>query len=248
MKNNRWIWIGCGGCLGIVILAILAIVAMGTMGYRYAKNVEKNMDVWETQIQTINKAYPFTPPEDNQIPVDRYAAFLTIRDKTISAAEKRLDWLFEFIQSSEKPGVFAMVGLGFHFINFFANLSEIGAEMSTVMDQEKMSMKEYVYMTHSTMGAIYQWGQSAEDAERKAVWDRYMKPVNDLAEKIGHIKRENPNARIDVGPLDREQILNLMKAAPIPPAETLDALFAQRDRIVSSASALFVDFFIVQND
>lgn len=248
MNKNRWIWIGCGGCLGIIILGVLVTIALGTMGYRYVKNVERNMEIWETKMKAIDQAYPFTPPEDNQIQADRYAAFLNIREKTIAAAEKRLDWLFQFIQSPEKPSGYSMVGLGFNFLNFFSTLSEIGAEMADEMDQEKMSMKEYVYLTRSTMGALYQWSQSADDAEKKAAWDQYMKAVNDLATKVERFKEEKPGAKFEMGPLDRDQIMSLMKSLPAPPAETQEVLFAQRGRINSSTAALFVDEFIVQHD
>jgi hypothetical protein len=248
MNKKRWIWIGCGGCLGVVILGALVSIALGTMGYRYVKNVEKNMDAWETQMKTINQAYPFTPPGDNQIQADRYTAFLNIREKTIAAAEKRLDWLFQFMQSPERPSGFAVVGLGFNFLNFFANLSEIGAEMADEMTQEKMSMKEYVYLTRSTMSALYQWSLNPENAERKAVWDQYMKAINDLTDKIERFNREKPGSNVGMGPLNRDQIMSLMKSLPSPPPETQEVIFTQCSRINSSTAALFVDDFIVQHD
>ncbi|MBN2327229.1 MAG: hypothetical protein JXR73_08735 [Candidatus Omnitrophica bacterium] len=246
MSNKRWVKIGCGGCLGIVILLLLIAIVLGAAGYHYFQDVQQNIGVWETRKREINQAYPFTPPENSQIQEERYASFLKIRTQLLIAAEERLDWLFEFMAQTETPGALDKMKMGLRFLNFFAALSEIGLELTKDLDKEKMSMNEYIYMTRLTAGALHQWGQADEENERKAVWRQYMKPVDDLSERVRRIEEENPGAQIDLGPLERSKILDVMETLPTPPQEIEDLIFAHSDEIAVVKSAIFVDAYIAE--
>ncbi|MGC9327750.1 MAG: hypothetical protein ACP5I1_08960 [Candidatus Hinthialibacter sp.] len=246
MSNNRWVKIGCGGCLGLVILLVLFAIVLGTAGYRYFQGMQKNIGVWETRRHEINVAYPFTPPENNQIQEERYVSFLKIRAQVLIAAEKRLDWLFEFMAQTENPSVFDKLKMGLRFLNFFADLSEIGLELAQDLDKEKMSMDEYIYLTRLTAAALYHWGQAQEENERKALWRQYIKPLDDLSDRMQKIEEENPGAQIDLGPLERSKIFDVMETLPTPPQEIEDLIFLHRDEIAVVPSAIFVDAYIAE--
>jgi len=248
MSNKNILWIGCGGCLSFLILAVIVIVAIGSMGFQYAQKIEKKLDAWEGQSQQLDRAYPFSPPESPQTDEERYAAFLRIREQIIVVSREKLGWLFEFMANREEPGRLALVQIGLKFIHFFSDLGDIGIEMIARLDREKMSMKEYKYLTRLTMGTLYHWGNLGEDEERKAAWNRYISSVEELSVKVKRIEENQRGSNIDLGPLDRERILGLMQSLPALPLESDEILFAHRAEITASTMAIFTDAFIVEQD
>lgn len=246
MSNNNILWIGCGGCLGFLILAVIVIVAIGSMGFQYAQNIGKKLDAWEEQTRQIDQAYPFALPETPQTDEERFAAFLRIREQVVAVSGEKLDWLFEFMANREEPGKLALVRIGLKFVHCFAALGDIGIEMVTLLDRERMSMKEYTYLTRLTMGTLYNWGRLEEDEERTAAWNRYMTSVEELSERVKRIKENQRGANIDLGPLDRKRILGAMQSFPSLSPESDAVLFAHRAEITASTSAIFTDTFIVE--
>ncbi len=241
-------WIGCGGCFSILILIVIVLIALGTFSFHYAQNIQKKMDAWHTETNALNQAYPFHPPENNRTKEDRYLTFLKVREQTIAAAEKKLDWLFQFITLQEKPSGVMMVKLGIQFLNFFVTLSNVGVDLTHHLAEERMSMNEYVFLTRLTAGTLYAWLQSDQESDRKSAGQDYFKAIDDLSNQVQRIKADKPGAHIDIGPLNRDKVYTKMQKMPVAPEEVDDLLFAHRAQINSSSATVFVDIFIIERN
>lgn len=248
MSKNRWLWIGCGGCLGLVILLVLLVFAGGFAISRYVKNIQSQKDQWDQKVKALDQAHPFTPATPPSLDPQRYAEFLEIRNRSAASVDQNLGWLMELSRAAatqkEPESWLALVK---KFINLPFNLFDIGNDQITALSGARMSMREYVYLTQVTAGALNQWRQREEGDARLAIAHAYLKPILDLDESLQKHKQKNPQSNIEIGPFDKDKFIDTLNDQPPPTPEMDDMIFAVRDRIVSASSAAFLDAITLQN-
>ncbi|MFB3786669.1 MAG: hypothetical protein ACE15F_09880 [bacterium] len=248
MARNRWLWIGCGGCLGLVILLVLMVFAGGFAIHRYVKNIQNETDQWVQQVKALDQAHPFTPASPPSLDPPRYAEFLEIRYRSAASVDRNLGWLMELSQAaaaSKEPE--SRLALVKKFINLPFNLFDIGEDQLNALTGARMSMREYVYLTQITAGALNEWRQREAGDARRAIAEAYLKPILDLDEILQKYKQNHPHTNIEIGPFDKDIFLQTLKNIPPPTPEMDGTIYAARDRIVSASSAALLDAITLQN-
>lgn len=128
--------------LSILLLGLLAVVLIWA-ARRYQNLVGFGKHVQE-QVQSINKAYPFTPPPTGSSPLHaRISAMLRVRERMLARVDPAIEEeLQQLLKASDKKDPMLLFDLS----SLAVSLKPVFDEQMTALRLEQMSVREYQWL------------------------------------------------------------------------------------------------------
>ena len=108
-----------------------------------------------------------------------------------------------------------------------------------------MSLNEYRYATKLTAGEIVSWKDLEPSDALYPLAEQYLKPLEDINEKIEEAKRANPQNNIDPGPFDLDRFLEKIPDKEALHQDTRNMIREHNDRLVPTETTCLIDAIAV---
>ncbi|MBZ0256053.1 hypothetical protein K8I31_08330, partial [bacterium] len=84
-----WGCLGCGGFMALIVILVIGAGAfIGYKAVQFGGEVGKEYAELTTNYEHLDQEYPFTKPENQLMPEDRFQEFLQIRSSAIEFAKQ----------------------------------------------------------------------------------------------------------------------------------------------------------------
>lgn len=218
MSNGKkfawWGCLGCGGCLGLVVIAIIIFTGVvAYQGYQFGKNIHETYLAVSENYHEVDQQFPFTPPEENVLKEDRFKAYLTIRGNMTNFATDYVNKFEEIGKKIEKnfeaPGFFnkitgisSITEIVKHAVNMAA---EIGNHHVELLEEHKMSWKEYEWLTRQFLGTMAK-AENNNNEEVAKLWETYLEKFDESREKMREVNVNTGEQQFSGDDMNRENL------------------------------------------
>ncbi|MFB3786311.1 MAG: hypothetical protein ACE15F_08075 [bacterium] len=253
MNHSKWrspgIRYGCGGCLGLVFLSLFIILTTGFWGYRHYRGFITNLKNYDAASRALRDEYPFSPPQDRVISPERLEEFLNTRDQILLAADRELEYLFDFIKYPHAMRTVTPFSLIKNMTTQVPRIARISGLKIQVLRQAQMNPVEYQFLTRCLAGEVISWRElDAADPRQKTV-QLYLQPAVIFEANFEEFEREHPWNGFHGGKeFYQERIIPSARPYLDPRHPNRELISAHADRIASVSCAVYVDLWTWEND
>lgn len=237
MEAKHWIGLGCGGCLGIILL-IVAIIAGSIF---YVRNITRNAEQSYQEMNALKDKHPFSTPANEQIDPERFNRFLTAREKTYADCKDCFAPFSEFVEIDINKNNFSQFKIFTSVMTILTQVPKINKSRLESLKAAEMSPQEYKYWTSIMALEISTWEKLQDQPDKIKLAEQYFHPLKKFEENAKAISARKPGTNLDNSPFDYDTFIHRIEKKEYKNDKNSETVFAQKDRIVSSTSAIFLD-------
>ncbi len=258
--------IGCG------VLVLLGIIGVGVAGYWVKEKVGgtvASMQKASTQVKAqekalaeLNKSYPYTPPDEGEVPVleeSRLLDYLAVRERALPVFqefEQKSQAFNEQHEGDETPDIGAAMQAVGMATELFSN---VRAAYIEGLEQHRMSPSEFHTITRTLYASLVtdvtdkaMKANAQAQASLKQTRDELREKLEDekLSEEVRAAlaqQEEMLSAQLESFPTEEEEVPEgtvLSEESKAAAAANLSLLEKHKDRIESAASLAFDGFLL----